>query len=74
MKKDLKYSDRLVGRGPSETGLLPRGRLSLVGLGREYSIKLDRLARVWGCETLAEAAVELLKDSIDEELGDDIQL
>lgn len=49
-------------------GMLPKGRLSVTALGLEYSVKLDRLARKWGCETLGEAGIELLKDAIDEEL------
>jgi len=52
-----------------ETGLLPKGRMSVNALGPEYAIKLDKLARKWGCETLSEAAMEVLKDAIDEELG-----
>lgn len=50
------------------TGTLPAGRLSVAALGREYAVKLDRLARKWSCETLSEAAIELLKDAIEEEL------
>lgn len=57
----------------SVAGTLPRGILGVGKLGVEYIIKLDRLARMWGCETLSEAALELLKDAIDEELKDDIQ-
>lgn len=52
----------------SVAGTLPRGRLSTAQLGKEYIIKLDKLARKWGCETIGEAALELLKDAIDEEL------
>ena len=52
-----------------ETGLLPKGRMSVNALGPEYAIKLDKLARKWGCETLSEAAMEVLKDAIDEELA-----
>ena len=62
-----------MGRGRprgegSVAGTLPRGRLGTAQLGKEYIIKLDKLARKWGCETLGEAALELLKDAIDEEL------
>lgn len=56
-------------RGNVAKGTLPRGRLSAAALGQEYAVKLDRLARKWGCETLGEAAIELLKDAIDEELS-----
>lgn len=52
-----------------ETGLLPKGRMSVNALAPEYAIKLDKLARKWGCETLAEAAMEVLRDAIDEEVG-----
>ena len=52
-----------------ETGLLPKGRMSVNAIGPEYAIKLDKLARKWGCETLSEAAMEVLKDAVDEELG-----
>lgn len=55
-------------RGENVEGTLPRGRLSIAALGSEYAVKLDRLAQKWGCETLGEAAIELLKDAIDEEL------
>lgn len=55
-------------RGSVDSGLLPAGRTSMSGLGKEYKIKLDKLARKWGCSTLGEAAHELLKDAIDEEL------
>jgi hypothetical protein len=51
-----------------ETGLLPKGRISINDLGTEYAIKLDKLARKWGCETLSEAAMEVLKDAVDDEL------
>jgi len=51
-----------------ETGLLPKGRISVNALAPEYAIKLDKLARKWGCDTLSEAAIELMKDAIDEEL------
>jgi len=44
--------------------------MSTAHLGEEYIIKLDKLARKWGCETLGEAGIELLKDAIDEELKD----
>lgn len=62
-----------MGRGRprkarSLAGTLPRGKLCVGDLEEEYIIKLDRLARRWGCQTLGEAAVELLKDAIDEEL------
>ena len=62
-----------MGRGRprgegSVAGTLPRGRLSTARLDKEYIIKLDKLARKWGCETLGEAGIELLKDAIDEEL------
>lgn len=49
-------------------GAIPRGRLSVADLGPEYVVKLDMLARKWGCETLSEAGIELLKDAIDEEV------
>ena len=52
----------------STAGTLPRGKLSVAQLDKNYIIKLDKLARRWKCETLAEAALELLKDAIDEEL------
>lgn len=55
-------------RGGVAKGTLPIGRLSVAALGPEYAVKLDRLARKWGCETLGEAGMELLKDAIDEEL------
>lgn len=62
-----------MGRGRprkerSVAGVLPRGRLNISALEKEYTIKLDRLARKWGCETLSEAALEILKDGIDEEV------
>lgn len=49
-------------------GMLPKGSFCLGALGEEYTVKLDRLARRWGCETLGEAALELLKDAVDEEM------
>lgn len=52
----------------SQMGLLPKGKVTISGLGMEYAIKLDRLARKWGCETLGEAALELIRDGVDAEL------
>lgn len=55
-------------RGNIAEGTMPKGRISMAALGPEYVVKLDRLARKWGCETLSEAGIELLKDAIDEEV------
>lgn len=55
-------------RGNASRGTLPSGKISIAALGVEYAVKLDRLARKWGCATLGEAGIELLKDAIDEEL------
>ncbi len=35
-------------------------------LSREQLLALDRLAEAWGCETLAEAAVEIIKDALED--------
>jgi hypothetical protein len=36
-------------------------------LSREQLVALDRLAEKWGCETLTEAAVEIIKDVLEED-------
>jgi len=58
-------------RANQKSGMLRRGKTSLGHLGEEYLVKLDKLARLWGCETLSEAAMEILKDGIDDELKKD---
>ena len=35
-------------------------------LSREQLLALDRLAETWGCETLSEAAVEIIKDVLED--------
>jgi len=54
-------------------GTLPVGRLGLLNMGDEYCMKLDKLARKWKCETLSEAAIEVLRDAIDKELENEFQ-
>lgn len=47
---------------------LPFGR---VAIGRRLSVsqivKLDKLARKWGCDNLGDAAIEILRDYLDEQ-------
>lgn len=51
------------------SGLLPLGRISFsTSLSKEQIAALDRLARKWGCATLAEAALEILRDGLEETL------
>jgi hypothetical protein len=51
----------------AEHGLLPLGRVNLqASLTIDQLVKLDRLARKWECDNLSEAAIEILRDVIEE--------
>ena len=45
---------------------LPLGSVSINRLSADQVVALDRLARKWGCKTLAEAAEEILRDALEE--------
>lgn len=50
-----------------EHGLLPLGRTSWEkSMSIEQLAKLDKLARKWECETLSEAAIEIVRDHLEE--------
>lgn len=52
---------------PPRGKALPLGKFGLKeNLTYEQILKLDDLARKWGCETRGEAALEILRDGLEE--------
>ena len=59
MKRSSRYQKQKLG-------LLPFGQVAIGRLSMDQAIFLDKLARKWGCETLSEAAEEILRDALEE--------
>jgi len=48
---------------PTDT---PRGRLTFKGLSADDFAALDDMAKLWGCDDLAEAITEIVRDAVAE--------
>jgi hypothetical protein len=64
--KDLPPSFEI---NPAKGTMMRNGKLGIKEhLSQEQKRKLEKMAREWGCETLAEAALEILRDALEEPL------
>lgn len=50
----------------NDHGLMPLGKIKMQdGLSLDQLVALDAFARKWQCDTLAEAATEILRDALE---------